>query len=78
MITVYTKNNCVACKMTKRWLENNAIHKDFHWIETNVDEDLASLEYLIENDLRTLPVVIKDDEVLAMGFQPHKLKTLLN
>lgn len=78
MITVYTKNNCVACKMTKKWLENNAINKDFHWIENNVDEDLASLEYLIENDLRTLPVVIKDDEVLAMGFQPHKLKTLLN
>lgn len=73
MITIYTKNNCMPCKITKNWLRNAYV--DFH--EINVDEDLSALEYLISVDLRTLPVVFKDDEVIAMGFQPHKLKELV-
>lgn len=73
MINIYTKNNCIACKMTKNWLCNAYIY--FH--EINVDEDLSALEYLISVNLRTLPVVFKDDELIAMGFQPHKLKELV-
>lgn len=73
MINIYTKNNCIQCKQTKLWLKNHSI--GYH--EINVDEDLSVLEYLISVDLRTLPVVFKDDEVIAMGFQPHKLKELV-
>lgn len=74
MINVYSKNNCIQCKQTKLWLKNHGVV--FH--EINVDEDLSALEYLISVNLRTLPVVFKDDELIAMGFQPHKLETLLN
>ena len=77
MIAIYTKNNCMPCKMTKNWLKNNGIK----YIEHNVDENIESLNYLIEKDFRTLPVVFENivtNEPLAMGFQPHKLKTLLN
>lgn len=73
MITVYSKNNCMACKMTKNWLKDNG----FSYKETNVDDDLNALTYLIENNLRTMPVVFKDSDLLALGFQPDKLKTLL-
>lgn len=77
MIAIYTKHNCVACKMTKNWLKSNGIK----YVEHNVDEDVESFNYLIQNDFRTLPVVFENmvtNEPLAMGFQPHKLKTLLN
>ncbi|BBQ04300.1 DNA methylase [Enterococcus phage vB_EfaS-DELF1] len=74
MINIYTKNNCMPCKMTKKWLSNHDL--DFH--EINVDEDLDAYNYLMANNLRTLPVVFNDSELIALGFQPHKLKTLLN
>lgn len=77
MIKIYTKNNCMPCKITKNWLKNNGVK----YVEHNVDEDTEAFNYLIQNDFRTLPVVFENmvtDEPLAMGFQPHKLKTLLN
>lgn len=73
MIKIYTKNNCMPCKMTKNWLKNNGI--DYH--ESNVDNDLDAYQYLMSNNLRTLPVVFRDGELIAMGFQPQNLKKLL-
>ena len=74
MIKVYSKTNCVACKFTKNWLKNNNL--DFK--EVNVEEDLDAYNYLMANNLRTLPVVFKEDELIAMGFQPQNLKNLNN
>lgn len=73
MIKVYSKTNCVACKMTKNWLKNNNL--DFK--EVNVDDDLDAYNYLMANNLRTLPVVFKEYELIAMGFQPQNLKGLI-
>lgn len=76
MIKIYTKNNCVQCKQSKLWLQNHGLN----YKEINVEEDLDAYNYLMANNLRTLPVVFENmvtDEPLAMGFQPHKLKTLL-
>lgn len=74
MITVFTKNNCVQCKMTKNWLKDKGIE----FLEANVDEDFAALAYLIENDLRTAPVVFDDEgDLVAKGFQPQNLQRLL-
>jgi glutaredoxin-like protein NrdH len=72
MIEIYTKNNCQPCKMTKNWFRNNGIV--FH--ETNVDEDLDALAYLIENNLRTAPVVFDGSELVSMGFTPNKWEVL--
>lgn len=73
MIRIYTKNNCVACKMTKNWLKNNGI--DYY--EKNIEEDSPAYNYLMINNFRTLPVVFNDGELIAMGFQPQKLKELV-
>lgn len=73
MIKIYTKNNCMSCKMTKNWFKNNGV--DFK--EFNVDEDLEAFNELVAMDLRTLPVVFKDGELIAMGFQPQNLKGLI-
>lgn len=72
MIKVYSKTNCVACKFTKNWLKNNNL--DFK--EVNVEEDLDAYNHLMANNLRTLPVVINDGELIATGFQPQNLKQL--
>lgn len=73
MIKIYTKNNCIQCKQTKLWLQNHGL--DYH--EINIDEDLSALEYLISANLRTLPVVFNDDDLITIGFQPWNLKGLI-
>ena len=73
MIKIYTKNNCMPCKMTKNWLKNNKVN----YTEFNVDDELDAYNYLMANNLRTLPVVFNDGELIAMGFQPQNLKNLL-
>ena len=44
--------------------------------EINVEEELDAYNYLMANNLRTLPVVFNNDELIAMGFQPQNLKNL--
>lgn len=72
MIKIYTKNNCVQCKQSKLWLQNHGLD----YKEINVDNELDAYNYLMANNLRTLPVVFNKGELIAMGFQPQKLKKL--
>lgn len=75
MITVYTKTNCFPCKMTKRKLQELGVN----YKEINVDDDLTALEYLMEHDFRSLPVVFKDDEpVVIGGYAPNILETIVS
>lgn len=71
MIKVYSKNNCVQCKMTKKWLTEN----DVDFIEINIETNNDGLEHLMMLGLKTLPVVEYKD-VLFTGFAPNKLKDL--
>lgn len=68
MIKIYTKNNCMPCKMTKNWFKE----KGHNFIEVNVDDNLEGLNELLTMNLRTLPVVFKDGELVSMGFAPNK------
>lgn len=72
MIKIYTKNNCVQCKQSKLWLQKHGL--DYN--EMNVDDDLDAYNYLMANNLRTLPVVFNNGELIALGFQPQNLKKL--
>lgn len=71
MVTVYSKNNCQQCKITKRKLTSMGI--TYH--EYNVDEDPKALEYLIERGLRSLPVVVTEDDTWT-GLRMDKLNNL--
>ncbi len=68
MIKIYTKNNCMPCKMTKNWFKG----KGHTFTEVNVDDNLDGLNELLTMNLRTLPVVFKDGEFVSMGFAPNK------
>lgn len=71
MINVYSKNNCIQCKMTKNWLTDN----DIKFKEINIEDELEGLEHLMMLGLSSLPVVEYKD-VLFTGFAPNKLKEL--
>lgn len=73
-ITVYTKNNCIQCIMTKQELTRHGLT----YKEINVDEQPAALEELIERNLRSMPVVVVDGNWNNAfgGFQPDRLAEL--
>lgn len=75
MITVYTKNNCIQCVMTKNELTNLGLT----YKEINVEEQPTAVEELIERNLRSMPVVVVDDnwDGAFGGFQPERLERLV-
>lgn len=68
MIKIYTKNNCMPCKMTKNWFKD----KGHTFTEVNVDDNLEGLNELLIMNLKTLPVIFKDGALVSMGFAPNK------
>ncbi|TWT12266.1 glutaredoxin-like protein NrdH [Streptococcus sp. sy004] len=71
-ITVFSKNNCMQCKMTKRFLEEAGA--DFE--EINIEEHPDKVDYVKSLGFTAAPVIESGDIVFS-GFQPEKLKTLL-
>lgn len=72
VVKLYTKNNCPACKMTKRWLQSH----DINYTELNVEEDIEAMNYLVSVNKRTLPQI--ESEVGDwQGFRPDKLRGLV-
>lgn len=83
-VTVFSKNQCVKCMMTKKYLTNNNI--DFK--EINIDNEEHLKEYgktydevlnYIKDDLgfRVMPVVVTDNDAWA-DYQINKLRGLTN
>ncbi|UFT99856.1 hypothetical protein KO561_02530 [Radiobacillus kanasensis] len=81
MVTVYTKNNCPKCMMTKNVLGSEGI--PFQII--NIDEDLnpnereKKIQHFKGLGFMSMPIVIKDgmspDDYIS-GFNPEKLQLL--
>ena len=83
-ITIYSKNKCVKCNMTKRFLQQNNVD----YLEINIDDEDFNLkeygktrdEYIkyIKNELllSTMPIVVTDDEYWG-DYQLDKLKKLV-
>ncbi|MGT2744974.1 glutaredoxin-like protein NrdH [Streptococcus phocae subsp. phocae] len=73
MITLYSKNNCMPCKMTKKFLEQH--QADFQ--EINLDEHPEKIDHVRGLGFTSAPIIESDDVVFS-GFQPAKLKELLS
>ncbi|QOD86510.1 glutaredoxin-like protein NrdH [Weissella viridescens] len=71
-ITVYTKNNCVQCMMTKKLLGQYGVTFD----EINVEEDEAALASLKEAGYQSVPVTFADNAEPIVGFRPDLLSEL--
>lgn len=72
-ITLYTKNNCPQCKMTKRFLAD----KNVAFEEKNIDNEPQYIDWLKEQGFRSVPVVTaKEMKMTIVGFRPDQLRTL--
>ncbi|MGT2715536.1 glutaredoxin-like protein NrdH [Streptococcus respiraculi] len=73
MITVYSKNDCVQCKMTKRFLDQHQVP----FKEINLDEQPEFIEHVKSLGFSAAPVIETETENFS-GFQPGKLKNLVS
>ncbi|TYC50165.1 glutaredoxin-like protein NrdH [Weissella muntiaci] len=71
-ITVFTKDNCIQCKMTKKTLEQYGVT----FKERNVSADESALAYLKEQGYQSVPVVMSKLFEPINGFRPDLLANL--
>lgn len=71
-ITIYSKNNCMQCNMTKKFLTN----ADVDFEEINIDEQPEKIDYVKSLGFTAAPVIQAGDIVFS-GFQPSKLKEII-
>lgn len=76
---VYSKNNCVKCKQTKRIMDTKGIP----YIEVNIEESGRMDDYInfLKGDLPTLsmPVVVPDERYKVepwADFRPQNISLL--
>ena len=72
MITVYTKPNCMACEMTKRFLDEAGADYEISEVTRH---DLKIFEVM---GYKSLPIVRVGEETKFSGFQPDKLESLVS
>ena len=71
-VTIYTKYNCVQCKMTKKYLEAQGIA----FKEVNIEEETQYVDELKANGYRQTPVVAIEGMPSFSGFRPDVLKKI--
>ncbi len=70
-VTVYSKNNCVQCKQTKRLMDSLGVSYE----EINIEGDIELIAQLKEEGFGSAPIV-KTDEDSWSGFRPDKIKKI--
>lgn len=73
MVKVYSKNNCMQCKMVKKYLEEHNIT----YTEHNIEKEPEYREYVVSLGYQAVPVV-ETAETSFSGFRPDQLKMLAN
>lgn len=73
-VVVYSKDQCMQCKMVKKHLELN--HVEF--VEKNIDHDTEAFEFLKSHEFKSVPVTIVDDNVdeAIRGFDINAIRKL--
>lgn len=77
-VTLYALSTCPYCRMTRKYLEDNAVHFDLHEIDL-LDEDARTAAVAKVRELSggaSFPVIVVDDEVIV-GFNKKRIKELL-
>ncbi|MBY8573263.1 redoxin NrdH [Lactiplantibacillus plantarum] len=71
-VTVFTKNNCMQCKMTKKFLTAHNIAFE----EKNINTNPEYVDYLKNQGFHAVPVVEINGKDSIAGFRPDALKQL--
>ncbi|HFI0273467.1 TPA: glutaredoxin-like protein NrdH [Streptococcus suis] len=72
MVTIYSKNDCVQCKMSKKFLDQHGVE----YKEINLDEQPEFIDHVKGLGFSAAPVIETKNDVFS-GFQPAKLKALV-
>ncbi|MEJ4518251.1 glutaredoxin-like protein NrdH [Enterococcus faecium] len=70
-VKIFSKNNCMQCKMVKRFLTENQIAFE----EVNIDEQPEAVDWLKAQGFQGVPVITSDAETV-IGFRPDQLRKL--
>jgi len=70
-VTVYTKNNCMQCKLSKDYLTREGIRYN----EYNVEEDEMAREAVVGLGYQQLPVIVSGFDHWS-GLRPDKLANI--
>ncbi|WP_165005359.1 MULTISPECIES: glutaredoxin-like protein NrdH [unclassified Enterococcus] len=70
-VKIFSKNNCMQCKMVKRFLADNQIEFE----EVNIDEQPEAIDWLKAQGFQSVPV-ITSDAATVIGFRPDQLRNL--
>lgn len=73
MVTVYTKDNCQPCKITKREFDRLGIQ----YTEINIDSNPDALSAVMEMGFMAAPVVVPENGEAWSGLNPSKIKSLV-
>ena len=79
MITVYSKNDCPACKMLKKQLDGSSIAYREINVDTLTDYARDETIALIKDELgfRSLPVLVADGVEPFSGFNPTLIRKVI-
>ncbi|MDN6967178.1 glutaredoxin-like protein NrdH [Oenococcus sp. UCMA 17063] len=73
MIKIYTRDDCLQCYMTKKWLNEHKLK----YTEINISRDKKYIDYLKSKSVKQTPYVVTNRENWS-GFRPNKLALLIN
>ena len=71
-ILIYTKNQCVQCQMSKNVLNDLGIN----YTEKNIDTNDKFMDEAKATGYKSMPIILKDGQVIASGFMPDVLNQL--
>lgn len=71
-VVVYSKSNCIQCKFTKNFLEDEGID----YVEIDVEKDEQAIEEVKSMGYMSMPVVVVNGVDSWSGFQPDKLDAI--
>ncbi len=79
MITVYSKNDCPACKMLKKQLDGSSVAYREINVDTLADDARDETIAHIKDELgfRSLPVLVADGVEPFSGFNPTMLRKVI-
>ncbi|ETO40280.1 Glutaredoxin-like protein NrdH, required for reduction of Ribonucleotide reductase class Ib [Fructilactobacillus florum 8D] len=72
-VTVFTKDNCIQCKLTKRFLKEHNVT----FTEKNTSTNPELIGHLKKQGFQAVPVVESQFIESFSGFQPANLNKLL-
>ena len=75
-VTFYSKENCISCVMTAKWLDKHGV--DYEYIDVTGDDEV--IKFLINSGYQEMPVIMVEDSTgfsSFTGYRPDSLKILL-